>query len=119
MTSHANYISDLEDCEDQPIDMINEVDQDKGFGYWAVDEEGSLRAFVKIDRNQKHDNQNVDPFDQMLNPSLGGQPGNSNSLQISNKRLMNKPRNRNRRDHEIEVDNIDTETLPIDSVKEL
>jgi len=31
--------------------MINEVDQDSGHGYWAVDEEGNLQAFVKIDRN--------------------------------------------------------------------
>ena len=72
MTKNANYISDLEDCEDQAMNMINEVDCDSGYGYWAVDEEGSLQAFVKIDRNPKQDLQNVDPFDQMLNPSLGG-----------------------------------------------
>lgn len=55
MTQNANYISDLEDCEDQPMNMIHEVDRDSGYGYWAVDEEGSLQAFVKIDRNPKQD----------------------------------------------------------------
>lgn len=72
MTTKANYISDLEDCEDQPMQMIHEVDRDCGHGYWAIDEEGSLQAFVKIDRTPKQDLQNVDPFDQMLNPSLDG-----------------------------------------------
>ena len=55
MTANANYISDLEDCDDEPMQMIHEVDQDCGHGYWAIDEEGSLQAFVKIDRNPKQD----------------------------------------------------------------
>ena len=91
--------------------MIHEVDQDCGHGYWAIDEEGSLQAFVKIDRNPKQDLQNVDPFDQMLNPSPGGQPGISNSLQQSSKRIIQKPRNLNRKDHELNVDDLTNSSI--------
>lgn len=47
----------------------------------------------------------------MLNPSLGGQPGNCNSLQQSKKRLLSKPRNLNRKEHELEVESIEQPSM--------
>ena len=70
-----------------------------------------MQAFVKIDRNPKQDLQNVDPFDQMLNPAPGGQPGSCHSLQQSTKRLLQKPRNLNRKDQELNVEDLTCATV--------